>query len=757
MPGDTARTAAVPKFPIETGGAGEENQWVEQPEHDAVLKKSAANRQDEHRPQGDETGDMKSRLPAFILWGTFLLLTGGSLHYFYSSLTLDWRTAQAMDPALLLRPRSLMWAAILLVPLTLVVWFLSRRLPSGVTVALVPAVLVLVTGHGEALLGLALMCGGGLCLGGTILGRIKPKDSWTFFDIVLAFYTGLGANAYLTWTLMHWPVNYIATYVLLYLAELIVFRRVALAAWAVIRPAASQTLTRGRGTCLILSTMLLVYALVPTYGGDEMVKHLYIPTYVAQHHVFTFDPVNHLFGFDTSIIPLASYVSAYLTGGEFAVRMLNWLLVILTGWLILEKGTQWFDRRTGAFAMVTAFLTPVLLWVTALVLTDSFLLMASTLAIIYAVEYLTSDADFSAALRQYGLVVPLLLLSKQGGLLLILVTLPLLFIKAVSDRRRRQELPALRHMVLAIVLIVTAILPVLIHNYVITGNPVFPFYNRTMRSPYFPPTDFHDTRWNQPLQLNSLFEMTFHGRRFSENMDYSVGLSYFVFLPFIPLAFAFANSGQRRTILILALVSLLSVIAQFKLGIPYLRYFAGLLLPTACLVGVSWTAILGLGRHLVLRLLSLAAVTLVIGANAIAVLSSQSATPQPFPIVEALTHNYEHSSLQEWLNYKKLFDYINMTRSPEAKCLVFTRSLSFLSCRADLADWAHPSNNLAIAVATTPDEAYDTIFKKLAYDVVVLPDKIGIATVDAPAFRNRLRTEFRINNLSVCSPIEKTR
>lgn len=700
---------------------------------------------------------MKLRLPAFILWGFFLLLAGGALYCFCSSLTLDWRTALAMEPSLLILPVSLMWAIILLVPLTLVVWFMSRRLPSGVTVVLVPAVLVLITGHGEALLGLALMCGGSLCLGGVILSRIKPKNSWAFFDLVLAFYIGLGANAYLTWTLMHWPVNYIATYVLLYIVELIVFRRAALTVWKVIRPAATQFLTLGRGTCLILSTMLLVYALVPTYGGDEMVKHLYIPTFVAQHHFFTFNPVNHLFGFDTSIIPLASYVSAFLTGGEFAVRMLNWLLVTLTGWLILEKGTQWFDRRAGTFAMVTAFLTPVLLWVTALVLTDSFQLVASTLAIICTMEYLTADSEFSTLLKQYGFVVPLLLLSKQGGILLLLVTIPLLFIGAVSDQRRRRELPALGRIGLAIVLIIAAVLPVLIHNYVITGNPVFPFYNRTMRSPYFLPTDFHDNRWNQPLRLSSLFQMTFHGRRFSENMDYSLGLSYFVFLPFVPLAFAFANSRQRRTILILALVTLLSVIVQFQLSIPYLRYFAGLLLPAACLVGVSWSTILGLSRNLVFRFVSLAAVTLVIGANAIAVLSSRSATPQPFPIVEALTHNYDHSSLQEWLNYKKLFDYINVTRPPEAKCLVFTRSLSFLSCRADLADWAHPSNNLAIAVATTPEEAYDTIFKKLAYDVVVLPDKVGIATVDAQSFRSRLRTEFRINNMSVCSPVEKTR
>ena len=138
---------------------------------------------------------MKPRLPASLLLGIFLLLAGIALYYFCSSLTLDWRTAATMDPSLFVRPRSLSRAAVLLIPLTLVIWFLSKRLPAGATVALVPAVLILMAGRGGAMAGLALMCGGSLALGGAILGRIKPKDTWTFFELVLAFYTGLGANA----------------------------------------------------------------------------------------------------------------------------------------------------------------------------------------------------------------------------------------------------------------------------------------------------------------------------------------------------------------------------------------------------------------------------------------------------------------------------------------------------------------------------------------------------------------------------------
>jgi hypothetical protein len=333
----------------------------------------------------------------------------------------------------------------------------------------------------------------------------------------------------------------------------------------------------------------------------------------------------------------------------------------------------------------------------------------------------------------------------------------LLIIKVASDRCRRKELPALRHVGRALVLIAAAVLPVLVHNYIITGNPVFPFYNHLLRSPYFPPVDFVDGRWNRPLQFGSLFEMTFHGRRYAENIDYSLGLSYFVFLPLIPLAFVFAQRGQRRIISVLALVTLLGVIAQFKLSIPYLRYFAGLLLPAACLVGVSMKTILDLNRNWFLRILSLAAVTVLLAANAVAVLSVQGATPQPFPIREALTGNYSRSSIQEWLDNKKAFDYINVTRPAETKCLVFIRSISFLSCRADLAEWSHPFNDQAIRSAATPAEVYDTIFKKLAYDVIVLPDTTGIATIDNPTFRNLLKTEFHINRLSVCSPAQGTR
>lgn len=679
----------------------------------------------------------------------FLLFAISILVFFCVGITVDPQAVNKSEAVTVLYPRSLLHACLFFMALAIIATFLAYRRSCSLLFAIMPLTLVLAAGHGEALVGLCLLCVASIGLGNWLLEKLRTGGFQTSVEWIMAFYIGIGINAYITWIIMHWPVNYVGTYVLLFLSEIFFFRKHLRTLWSALYPAISSPLTGDRAVFFVFSTMFLVYALVPTYGGDEMVKHLYIPTFVARNHLFTFDPVSHLFGFDTSIIPLASYVMAFLTGGEFAIRLLNWLLVILTCWIVLQKTSQWFDRRTGVLAMTTAFLTPVMLWITALIFADSFPMLASTLVIICTLEYIIQDTPNPKHLVIYSIIIPLLVLSKQNGVLVVLATLPLIFVKSCIIHYHDHERPRFKGAVLSMALATVVVLPILIHNYIIAGNPVFPFANHFFQSPYFPSVNFEDGRWKHPLKLTSLWDMTFHGRNFSENIDCSIGFSYLIFLPLVLLAIVFAGKKHRHIIYVLSLISLIYVIAQFKLSIPYLRYFAGAIFPLACLTGISMATILNLPKRRFLQYGTWTAMVAVLLANAVATLSTRGGTPQPFPFLAALSGNYQGSTIKEWLILKRSFDYINATRPTTTRCLVFIRSLAFLNCEADLADWAHPSNNQAIMAAKTPEEAYDVIFNKLDYDVLVLPDISGIPSIDTPVFRGLLTREYQSSWLNV--------
>lgn len=110
----------------------------------------------------------------------------------------------------------------------------------------------------------------------------------------------------------------------------------------------------------------------------------------------------------------------------------------------------------------------------------------------------------------------------------------------------------------------------------VAGNPVLPFFNATFRSPFFPPVDFHDPRWQGDGML-SFWHLTFDTSRYLEAWDGGFG--------FVQVALGgamLAALRERRTRLLAAcgLVAFLLPLA----AVPYARYaFAGivLLLPVA--------------------------------------------------------------------------------------------------------------------------------------------------------------------------------
>lgn len=122
----------------------------------------------------------------------------------------------------------------------------------------------------------------------------------------------------------------------------------------------------------------------------------------------------------------------------------------------------------------------------------------------------------------------------------------------------------------------------LLHNWLCTKNPVFPYFNSLFRSPYFPETNFKDTRWggsNFFEKIFWIFYAAFHG----EYRQCEIYDKYPVLLQISLIGIIFLGSfylirwikkrilPQRTCILILCISISSTIIWSFTVG--YSRYF----------------------------------------------------------------------------------------------------------------------------------------------------------------------------------------
>ncbi|HKR45482.1 MAG TPA: hypothetical protein VJU59_38405 [Paraburkholderia sp.] len=106
-----------------------------------------------------------------------------------------------------------------------------------------------------------------------------------------------------------------------------------------------------------------------------------------------------------------------------------------------------------------------------------------------------------------------------------------------------------------------------IYAYAATHNPVFPFFNAVFRSPYYPLSNFVDTRWVQPPPYDLFYHLTFHTERSGEFRNGAFG---FQLLALTLGAVAAACFVSMRALA--ALVLGLAYVFAVSKGSTYARY-----------------------------------------------------------------------------------------------------------------------------------------------------------------------------------------
>ena len=363
------------------------------------------------------------------------------------------------------------------------------------------------------------------------LGRMMLSDAPPF----LALVTGLSVYLWIGGVAAHFAVNYPAVWMAALAAPLAARRRTAAAclreAGALLRAVRLESRWEYAAMALALIPLAAQWLVVlkPEVSSDALSMHLVVPAWVAEHHRWSFD-FRH---FAWAVMPMGAvwgYTMAYLLGGEFAARLVNFALAAGLWGFVYSAARRWTSRPM-AFVLAGLFAaTPVVQLVTGSLFVETF--YAATLAAALAALWRARESG-----RPVYLVACAFLLGSSMAIKLL--ALP--FVAAIGAALAWELWRGGRKWALASVTVfaAAAALPYA-YAWAATGNPIFPFANQVFRSPYYAAVMSPDNRFSEALTWRTPFDLTFETHRYWEGQDGSVGFQFLLLAPLVLL-----GAGRR--------------------------------------------------------------------------------------------------------------------------------------------------------------------------------------------------------------------
>lgn len=332
-------------------------------------------------------------------------------------------------------------------------------------------------------------------LGRRIFRRIDP---------VVATLAGLGIWIFILFAAARFPVNRPAIYAAAFALPYLAARREKFA-W----PAGSVRLA----ILIYVLAMLWIVALKPEVSYDALAVHLAIPQMIAENAKFAFDIRHYVW----ELMPIGgdlAFSAVYLLGGEMAARLLNFALLVLISAMVFRAARRWLSVENSALAAALFASTPVVQLVSGSLFVENAwaaFVCGGALAL-WEGEIFAAALLFGAALSVKLLAAAFIAAAAIAGVFLW--------------RRRPGKLAA------AGVLLAVVAAPPYLNSWWETKNPIFPYSNQVFRSPQFVTTAgiLEDARFQQPLQWDAPYNLTFRSPRYVEGQKGAAGFQYFLLL-----------------------------------------------------------------------------------------------------------------------------------------------------------------------------------------------------------------------------------
>lgn len=322
-----------------------------------------------------------------------------------------------------------------------------------------------------------------------------------------------------------------------------------------------------RGLDALIGTLLIVHLLMslqPELGFDALAMHLAIPDHLARHARWHADPTYYAW----SLMPmLANWIISvpYMLTGETGAKLLNhgftYVLLLQCHAMVKWCGGSATASRLACLLLLT---TPLVMGMNCSMQVEfvwtTLLLGAGMrlLAVHEPADGLRADLSWAAMLA--GLAV--------AAKAVCLALLPLLALMAlVRPLIKPEDEWHVRDVALAIALFLLLAGYPYAQAWLISGNPVFPFFNSFFRSPLYPAHDFNNVLYQTPLSWRTLYDVNFSPNLFMESTVGGGGLHWLM----LPAALAAALLKRNARLLLLGTCLILCMWLIFR-SQSYLRY-----------------------------------------------------------------------------------------------------------------------------------------------------------------------------------------
>jgi hypothetical protein len=347
-------------------------------------------------------------------------------------------------------------------------------------------------------------------------------------DDLLAVLPGLAAYAWLIGVAASTPVHYPLVYLVAFSLPVLAQPRRAAALGGRLLSWMRGRAGGGPADALLAFALVALWlvALKPEVSADGMAMHLAIPAHVAAYHQWHFDVTRVVW----AVMPMSadwSFTAAYLLGGEYAARLLNFAVLCLIVALVFTAIRQWLSRPAALVLAAVFAASPIVQLATGSLMAENVWAAFVSAAVVALARYRESGS--ARWLCAAGVLAGAAIATKYGA---IAFAIALAVMAGFEVSRRRAVKPVL----LAVVCLVVSASPPYATAYRKTGNPVFPFLNAVFQSPYFDSTaSFADTRFHNPVGIKTAYDVTFHTDRHLEARKGGFAFQYFVLLPLVVL------------------------------------------------------------------------------------------------------------------------------------------------------------------------------------------------------------------------------
>jgi len=448
---------------------------------------------------------------------------------------------------------------------------------------------------------LVYFVGASSCLSALLIGMVALGIGSLFVHAdssaraELSILAGLALLCGMVGWLLPFHVHFRATYVIAFLGITVVRSRAIASTLRAVPAAWTSAISDAPGAALLAVTTLGVVstcAWLPTIDADDLSYHLALPSQLIDLGYYPMSA-------GSSVWAISAWAADIFQGLAWFVAGTESRAAVDVFWLVLAACLIW--KLCEALE-----LKPWMRWLAVA-------LYASMPMTAFALGGMQTEGPTATVAVGLALLIQRTRLPDRRQLLVAALLCGLLLSFKVSNLMIagplglwllwRWRLPW-RSLPLAAVLMVVVAGSSYVYSYLLTGNPVLPLFNGFFRSPYFSPTNFHDSHWESGFHWNIFWNLVFHSSRYAESAD---GSSGFVLVALAGSLIVALSNRHARPLALVAAAALLLPLTQ----IQYLRYAhpAYALLIPGMLCGVPVDTI---GRRH-LRGVAVALVALVVG------------------------------------------------------------------------------------------------------------------------------------------------